>query len=98
LQDATSADLGNRIMTIFDLQKKLYESNVPERWYSLNQGLKPDALILYKNYSHWEFFYLSEKGDKLDFKLFLNESDAFEYFWKKILKQLDVFDVKPKTN
>lgn len=71
-------------MKLSELKDKLLTHNVPEHWYSLNEGLKPDACILVKNYSKWEYFYLDEKGDRNGFKIFINEEEAFEYFWKKI--------------
>ena len=46
-------------MKLTELKKELEGNNVPERWYSINEGLKPDACNLYKNYSLWEYFYLS---------------------------------------
>ena len=81
-----------------ELNKKLYEHNVPERWYSINEGLKPDACILYKNYLKWEFFYLNERGEKHDYKIFHNEEDAYDYLWKKMEYQLRIFKVEPRKN
>lgn len=83
-------------MNLIELKDKLYWNNIPDRWYSLNEGLKPDACILYKNYLKWEFFYLDEKGDKHDFRIFDNENDAFDYLWKKMESQLEIFKIKPK--
>ncbi len=83
-------------MSLLELVDKLYWSNVPKRWYSLNEGLKPDACILYKNYSTWEFFYLDERGERHDYRLFNNEEEAFEHLWKKMKYQLEIFKMKPK--
>jgi hypothetical protein len=83
-------------MNIIELKEKLYWNNVPERWYSLDDGLKPDACILHKNYSKWEFFYLDEKGERHDFRVFDNEADAFLYLWKKMEYQLKIFKIQPK--
>ncbi len=77
-------------MNFKDLEIKLRENNVPERWYGINE-LKSDACILYQNYLKWEFFYLDEKGDRNDFKIFLNEDDACNYLWDKIEYQLKIF-------
>ena len=82
-------------MNLAELNKKLKESNVPERWYSIDEGLKPDACILYKNYSIWEFFYLDEKGDRHDHKLFKSEEEAFDHLWKKMDYQLRIFGIQP---
>jgi len=38
-------------MTEAELIERLSNNDVPGRWYSLNDGLKSDACILYKNYS-----------------------------------------------
>ena len=78
-------------MNLLELKDKLYRNNVPERWYSLNDGLKPDACILYKNYSKWEFFYLDEKGGRHDYKTFDSDEEAYEYLWKKMEYQLEFF-------
>lgn len=83
-------------MDFFELKDKLYWSNVPERWYSLNEGLKPDACILCKNYFKWEFFYLDERGERHDYRIFDDEQDAYDYLWEKMRSQLDVFKIKPK--
>lgn len=83
-------------MNLIELKDKFYWNNVPERWYSLNEELKPDACILYKNYSMWEFFYLDEKGERHDYRTFNNDEEAFEFLWKKMEYQLDVFKIKPK--
>jgi hypothetical protein len=84
-------------MQIQELKNKLYQNNVPERWYSLNDGLKPDACIIYKNYSNWECFYLDEKGDKHDYKIFQKDEDAYDYLWKKMEYQLSVFKIPPRN-
>jgi hypothetical protein len=71
-------------MTLEGLKQKLSENNIPTNLYSIDDGLKPNAYILYKNYSQWEFFFLDEKGDRNNFKIFYNEEEAFDYFWNKI--------------
>lgn len=83
-------------MKLVELKEKLYWNNVPERWYSLDEGLKPDACILYKNYSKWEFFYLDEKGNRNDYEVFDDEEKAYEHLWKKMKYQLSVFNIEPK--
>ncbi|MGA6119306.1 hypothetical protein [Sphingobacterium anhuiense] len=83
-------------MNLIELKDKLYWKNVPDRWYSLDEGLKPDACILYKNYTKWEFFYLDEKGDRHEFRVFADESDAYDHLWQKMEYQLEFFRIKPK--
>lgn len=74
-----------------ELNAKLLANNVPERWYSIDGGLKPDACILYKNYAVWEYFYMDEKGNRVDFEIFHVEAQAYDFLWKKIERQLEVY-------
>jgi hypothetical protein len=84
-------------MTLLELKDKLYRNNVPDHWYSLDDGLKPDACILYKNYAVWEYFYLDEKGGRNDIRAFNNEEQAFDHLWEKMAYQLSFFGIKPRT-
>lgn len=84
-------------MDLNELKDKLNKHNVPDRWYSLDEGLKPDACILYKNYSKWEFFYLDERGDRHDYKIFQSDEEAYNYLWMKMERQLVVFKIKPRS-
>lgn len=43
-------------MDLIELKDKLYWNNIPERWYSLNDGLKPDACIPYAAEIDWYVF------------------------------------------
>lgn len=83
-------------MNLIELKDKLYWNNVPERWYSLDEGLKSDAHHLYKNYSKWEYFFLDEKGGRNDNRIFLRDEEAFNYLWKKIERELEIFQIKPR--
>ena len=83
-------------MNLTELKKELEDNNVPERWYSIDEGLKPDACNLYKNYSLWEYFYLSEKGERMDCKIFDNDNAAYEHLLEKMKRQLKVFNIAPK--
>lgn len=83
-------------MDLNELKKKLYDYNVPERWYSIDNGLKYDACVLYRNYSKWEYFYLDERGNRLDYKILDNDSAAYEHLWTKIEYQLRIFKVRPR--
>lgn len=75
------------------LISKLQSNNIPERWYSINEGLKPNACIIYENYSLWEYFYLDEKGERLDYKIFSNEEEAYEHLWNKMKYQAKIFKI-----
>jgi hypothetical protein len=83
-------------MLLSELKSKLYENNVPDRSYSLNEGLKSDAIVIYKNYSKWECFYLDERGGKHDFRIFESDGDAYSYLWEKMEYQLNVFKISPR--
>jgi hypothetical protein len=83
-------------MNLNELKSKLYNANVPDRWYSLDEGEKPDAVIVYNNYSKWECYYLDEKGDKRDFRLFRSDQEAYDYLWGKMERQLAVFRISPR--
>lgn len=82
-------------MTIGELKNNIALYKIPSRWYSIDEGLKPDACILYKNYSYWEYFYLEEKGDRRDLKLFQKEEDAYDYLWQKLLYLNKIFNKTP---
>ena len=71
-------------MTLKEFEEKVRVNKVPDRLYSLDHGLKPDAYILYKNYSKCEFFYLDERGNRNSYKEFTNDEDAYEFLWKKL--------------
>lgn len=52
-------------------------------YYSLNEGLKSDSLILTINYNKWEVFYMDERGNKHDELIFNNENDACVYIYNR---------------
>ena len=43
--------------------------------------LEPDSVILYQNYSLFEVFYLSERGNREMSKTFSSEAEACEYVY-----------------
>ena len=67
-----------------DLLINIKKNNVPESLFSINQGLKPNAYILLKNYAKWEFFFLDEKGSRIDAQTFYDDDKAFDYLWEKL--------------
>ena len=71
-------------MTIQELKHNIKLNNIPDRLYSLNEGLKPDAYIIFENYSKWEYYYLDERGNQIDKLEFNNSSDAYDYLWSKL--------------
>ena len=66
-------------MNIIELQLALQNLGISGSYYSLNCGEKPMALILNKNETRWEIFYIDERGNKDKSKIFLSESEACEY-------------------
>lgn len=83
-------------MNLIELKDKLCRYNVPGRWYALDEGLKPDACILLRNYRIWEYFYLTERGERLDHRVFDNAEDAYAFLWDKMKHQLEIFKIKPR--
>jgi hypothetical protein len=85
-------------MTQKELEEKIRLSNVPDHFYSLNDGLKSNAYILYKNYAKWEFFYLDERGGRNTFKEFTNDEEAFDFLWTMLEKEMKYPpSIPPKT-
>jgi hypothetical protein len=79
-------------MNNLELENKLKELNIPINEYSLNGDLISEAIILYKNYSIWEVFYLDEKGERNNEIKFYNEDEACKYIYKlfidsKVIKE-----------
>lgn len=73
-------------MTIYELKRKLMESNISEDLYAvMNETLPNEKLCLTKKEGKWEVYY-SERGHKTGLKTFDTESGACEYFWKKIIR------------
>lgn len=75
-------------MTYQDLINNIQASKIPASLYSIEEGLKPNAYILYRNYDKWEYFFLSERGDKLDQRIFDKSEIAFDFFWEKLQNEL----------
>ncbi len=78
-------------MNIIELKEKLDEMEINPNFYSLDEGLYPDRLILLKNHTVFEVFYFDERGNKEKKQIFTNEKDACKYvytFFKSRLKRL----------
>ncbi len=80
------------------LMDKIAENNIPHSLISINDGLKPNAYILFKNYDIWEYFYLDEKGGRQGFREFRIEEDAFDFLWKKLEIEIAYPPTKPPFN
>ena len=69
-----------------ELKKKLKDSDISKHLYCFNDGYFPgECYCLNKVKDFWEVYY-SERGKKIELKLFNNEEEACEYFYK-ILKE-----------
>lgn len=82
-------------MNLKQLKIKLDEMNVPSNWYSLNEGLKHDALILEYQYGKWLYYYFDERGGRNDEKIFLQEDAACKNLLLDIEFQLKHPPIKP---
>jgi hypothetical protein len=71
-----------------ELKRKLKNLNIPEDWYSIDGGLKPDAYILENIYGRWVFYYFDEKGNRQNERKFDSERKACLYLFDKILTEL----------
>jgi hypothetical protein len=70
-------------MTLEELQQKLKENKIHESAYSLDDGIGPNKMVLYRNYHRWEIFYISERGERSITTTFYNEAEACDFFWSK---------------
>ncbi len=70
-------------MNIDDLKNRLIEMQINPLYYSLNEGLKSDSLILSIYYNKWEVFYMDERGGRHDEIIFNNENDACVYIYNR---------------
>ncbi len=85
-------------MTPKEFEEKVRTNKVPDELYSLDNGLKPNAFILYKNYAKWEFFYLDERGVRNDFKEFTNGEEALHFLWAMLEKEMKYPpSIRPKS-
>lgn len=79
-------------MTKDNLEKQLIALNINPERYSVNGESKLDAVILYDFKIKWEVFYIDERGERMQEKVFLSENDACDYILKLFLDALRVQD------
>jgi len=84
-------------MNIQELKERLKIKGVNEETYSLDGTLYPMRVILYKNYSKWEVFYLDERGNRDGHRIFYSENDACLYMYKELTGE-DIEDPIIKKN
>lgn len=65
-------------MTLKELKIALEELGISESNYSINNGLKEDALTIENIGGIWKFFYF-ERGEELGMSLFKTETEAYQY-------------------
>jgi len=70
-------------MNIQELKEKLINIGIREDFYSLSGGLPSEAYCIGKTNLGWEVYY-SERGNKNKLKIFNNENNACDYFYKRI--------------
>jgi len=76
-------------MTRKELEKKLKELGYLDL-YSLDGSVGPDRVVLYKNYSVWEVFYIDERGNRTVPKLFSSEEEAYDYLYKEAVDMYEL--------
>lgn len=78
-------------MKLVELQDKLDSLKVPAEYYSLNDGLFPDRLILEGiSGKKWMVYYLSERGLRQREMSFFTEEEACNYIYRIFLKQKEL--------
>ena len=71
-------------MNIIELKAKLNELGVEPNEYSLEGSVANwNTIVLYKNYSIWEVFYVDERGNRDDKHTFHSENEACEYIYEE---------------
>lgn len=81
-------------LNLIDLERRLDEMKIEKNSYSLNGELKPNALIIYKNYSKWEVFFY-EKGSRFNEKIFYSENDACNYLLNYFINNYKYYTYPP---
>lgn len=65
--------------------------DIPDRWYSIDDGIKPDSFILRSVHTYWEYYYMDERGGENDYKRFNNENEACNFFFEVMKEQAKYF-------
>jgi hypothetical protein len=73
-------------MTLKELKNLVSkDEKIPKHSYSLEGGLPNEALCISRYGKDWTIYY-SERGKKTNLMNFKTESEACEYFYKRLLK------------
>ena len=70
-------------MTVEQLEKELEMMEVPQELYSIMVGGLPSEKLCITKEDKWQVYY-SERGGKSGLKLFETESEACEFFLRKM--------------
>ena len=76
---------GGEPMTLFELEIKLANSDVPNDGYSLTGGLPSEAYCIEASEGKW-YVYYSERGCRTGLKIFDTEKEACEYFFRWVTR------------
>lgn len=75
-------------MTLSELKNTVLKNDkIPKDSYSFEGGLPNEALCISQHGEDWEIYY-SERGKKTNLTKFKTESEACEYFYKRLLKMI----------
>ena len=70
-------------MTVEQLEKDLEMMEIPQELYSIMVGGLPNEKLCIAKADKWQVYY-SERGRKSGLNLFETESEACEFFWRKM--------------
>lgn len=70
-------------MTVEQLEKELEMMEIPQELYSIMVGGLPNEKLCIAKENKWQVYY-SERGSKNELKLFETESEACEFFLRKM--------------
>ena len=76
-------------MTIDELQKELNKLGVSQDLYSLMIGGFPNEILCIVKEESWQVFY-SERGHKSGLKIFDTETEACEFFLRKMKRYSNI--------
>jgi hypothetical protein len=66
-----------------ELKMELEKLKIPPEFYSILEGIKPDAIILDHYHGIWKTFYFSERGESHDERLYISEDEACQYVFER---------------
>ena len=76
-------------MTVVELERKLNQMGIPSDLYSVMTGGLPNEQLCIAKDESWQVYY-SERGHKSGLREFETETEACEYFLRKIKRYAQV--------